>query len=82
MVLGVPLIVDAMAGERESRGVLADAEKARDIAQADPLRCVGAGAPYTANSSTWTYASDLSVEMNGGRLPLGPPGRRLVLGAR
>ena len=44
VVLGVPLMVDAMAGERESRRVLADAEKARDIAQADPLRCVGAGA--------------------------------------
>ena len=29
--------------------VLADVEKARDIAQADPLRRVGAGAAYTAN---------------------------------
>jgi hypothetical protein len=34
VVLGVPLIVDAMAGEREGPRVLTDAEKARDIAQA------------------------------------------------
>jgi hypothetical protein len=54
VVLGVPLIVDAMAGEREGRRVVADAEKACDIAQADPLRRVGAGAAYSANSSTWT----------------------------
>jgi hypothetical protein len=40
VVLGVPLIVDAMAGEREDRRVLADAKKALDIAPADPLRCV------------------------------------------
>ena len=30
VVSGVPLIVDAMTGEREGRRVLADAENARD----------------------------------------------------
>lgn len=54
VVLGGTAHFDAMAGEREGPRVLTDAEKARDIAQADPLRRVGAGAAYTANSSTWT----------------------------
>jgi hypothetical protein len=63
VVLGVPLIVDAMAGRREGRRVLADAEKARNIAQADPLRRVVASAAYTANTRCGMLGASREVLM-------------------